>query len=140
DGLRGGEFLGGGRGQWTKGKSADRFAPWGPWLVTIDEIAAPQALGMWLDVNNHRFQKSSTAEMVVGVAGLISYVSQFMRLLPADVILTGTPAGVGLGHKPPVFLKEGDVVRAGIAGLGEQSHRAVAWQPAQAGARHPQLA
>jgi len=121
-----------GGGQWTKGKSADRFGPLGPWLVTPDEIANPQALGIWLDVNGRRFQNSNTNEMVVGIAGLVSYVSQFMRLLAGDVILTGTPSGVGLGHKPPVFLNEGDVVRAGITGLSEQSHRAISWQSAQA--------
>jgi 2,4-diketo-3-deoxy-L-fuconate hydrolase len=117
-----------GGGQWTKGKSADRFAPLGPWLVTLDEIADPQALGIWLEVNGRRFQNSNTAEMIVGIADAISYASQFMRLLPGDVILTGTPSGVGLGQQPPVYLREGDIVRAGIHGLGEQCHRAVSWQ------------
>lgn len=120
-----------GGGQWTKGKSADRFAPLGPWLVTLEEIANPQALGIWLEVNGRRFQSSNTAAMIVNIADLISYVSQFMRFLPGDVILTGTPAGVGLGQQPPVYLHEGDIVRAGITGLGEQSHRAITWQSAQ---------
>lgn len=120
-----------GGGQWTKGKSADRFAPLGPWLVTLDEIANPQALGIWLEVNGRRFQNSNTAEMIVKIADLISYVSQFMRLLPGDVILTGTPSGVGLGQQPPVYLHEGDIVRAGITGLGEQCHRAISWQLTQ---------
>lgn len=127
-----------GGGQWTKGKSADSFAPLGPWLVTLDEIADPQKLDLWLAVNGRRFQASNTREMVAGIADLITYVSRFMRLRAGDIILTGTPAGVGLGHTPPIFLREGDVVRAGIAGLGEQTHRAVSWQPAQRSAREEQ--
>ena len=127
-----------GGGQWTKGKSADTFAPLGPWLVTLDEIADPQNLDLWLAVNGRRFQESNTKEMVAGIADLITYVSRFMRLKTGDVILTGTPSGVGLGHKPPMFLKETDVVTAGIAGLGEQSHRAVSWQSAQRSAREEQ--
>ncbi|MBY3307612.1 fumarylacetoacetate hydrolase family protein [Rhizobium laguerreae] len=108
------------QGQWTKGKSADTFGPTGPWLVTPDEIADPQALAMWLEVNGHRYQNGSTATMVYGVKYLVSYLSQFMSLQPGDIISTGTPPGVGLGQKPQVYLKEGDVVELGIAGLGTQ--------------------
>jgi 2-keto-4-pentenoate hydratase/2-oxohepta-3-ene-1,7-dioic acid hydratase in catechol pathway len=108
-------------GQWVKGKSCDTFAPLGPFLATRDEIQDPQRLPMWLKVNGAMRQKSSTANMVFGVAMLVSYLSQFMTLLPGDVISTGTPAGVGLGVKPnPVYLKPGDVVELGIDGLGEQ--------------------
>jgi 2-keto-4-pentenoate hydratase/2-oxohepta-3-ene-1,7-dioic acid hydratase in catechol pathway len=108
-------------GQWVKGKSCDTFAPLGPFLATPDEIEDPQQLPMWLKVNGVMRQKSSTANMVFGVATLVSYLSQFMTLLPGDVISTGTPAGVGLGQKPePVYLKPGDVVELGIDGLGEQ--------------------
>jgi len=106
-------------GQWVKGKSADTFAPMGPWLATIDEIPDPQRLTMWLTVNGETRQRSSTANMVVDVFALVSYVSQFMTLLPGDVITTGTPAGVGLGMKPePRYLRPGDVVELGIDGLG----------------------
>ncbi|MGN6318562.1 fumarylacetoacetate hydrolase family protein [Trinickia sp.] len=108
------------QGQWTKGKSADTFGPIGPWLVTSDEIADPQALPMWLDVNGRRYQSGSTATMVYGVRYLVSYLSQFMSLHPGDIISTGTPPGVGLGQKPPVYLKRGDVVTLGIQGLGSQ--------------------
>jgi 2-keto-4-pentenoate hydratase/2-oxohepta-3-ene-1,7-dioic acid hydratase in catechol pathway len=107
-------------GQWTKGKSADHFAPTGPWLVTRDEVPDPQALPMWLSVNGEKVQDGSTGTMVYGAAHLVSYLSQFMRLDPGDVISTGTPPGVGMGMKPPRFLKAGDVIELGIQGLGEQ--------------------
>ena len=113
------------QGQWTKGKSADTFGPTGPWLVTPDEIADPQALPMWLEVNGHRYQNGSTATMVYGVRYLVSYLSQFMSLQPGDIISTGTPPGVGLGQKPPVYLKRGDVVTLGIQGLGSQRQEVV---------------
>jgi 2-keto-4-pentenoate hydratase/2-oxohepta-3-ene-1,7-dioic acid hydratase in catechol pathway len=106
-------------GQWVKGKSADTFAPLGPFLATPDEVPNVGALGMWLKVNGESRQKSSTANMIFDVATLVSYVSQFMTLLPGDVISTGTPAGVGLGMNPPTYLKAGDVVELGIEGLGE---------------------
>jgi 2,4-didehydro-3-deoxy-L-rhamnonate hydrolase len=114
-------------GQWVKGKSCDTFAPLGPFLATRDEIAEPGRLGMWLKVNGEVRQNSSTAEMIFGVPELVSYVSQFMSLLPGDLISTGTPAGVGLGMKPPQYLKAGDVVELGIEGLGESCQRIVAW-------------
>lgn len=114
-------------GQWTKGKSCDTFAPLGPFLATRDEIADAGRLGMWLKVNEETRQKSSTAEMIFGVAELVSYVSQFMSLLPGDIISTGTPAGVGLGMKPPRYLKAGDLVELGIESLGESRQKAVAW-------------
>lgn len=108
-------------GQWVKGKSSDTFAPVGPFLATTDEIKDPQNLSMWLTVNGVSRQKGSTANMVFGVRALVSYCSQFMTLVPGDIISTGTPAGVGLGHKPdPLFLKPGDVVELGIDGLGRQ--------------------
>lgn len=107
-------------GQWTKGKSCDTFGPLGPWLVTRDEVPDPQALSLWLSVNGERVQDGSTGTMVFGVAALVSYLSQFMSLMPGDVISTGTPPGVGLGMKPPRYLKPGDVVELGIAGLGTQ--------------------
>jgi len=111
-------------GQWSKGKSADTFAPLGPFLATADEIKDPQALPMWLTVNGESRQKSSTANMIFDVYTLVSYLSQFMSLLPGDVISTGTPAGVGLGIKPePVYLKVGDVVELGIEGLGRSRQR-----------------
>lgn len=113
------------QGQWTKGKSADTFGPTGPWLVTVDEISDPQALPMWLEVNGHCYQKGSTATMVYGVRYLVSYLSQFMSLRPGDIISTGTPPGVGLGQKPEVYLKPGDVVTLGIAGLGEQRQEVI---------------
>ena len=106
-------------GQWVKGKSADTFAPLGPFLVTRDELPGFDRLGMWLKVNGEFRQRSSTAEMIFGVPFLVSYISQFMTLLPGDVVSTGTPAGVGLGMKPPQYLKPGDVVELGIDGLGE---------------------
>ena len=114
-------------GQWVKGKSADTFAPLGPYLVTRDELPDPGRLRMWLSVNGTMRQESTTAEMIFTVPALVSYVSQFMTLLPGDVISTGTPAGVGLGMKPsPVYLKPGDVVALGIEGLGESRQRVVA--------------
>ncbi|MBB3964451.1 fumarylacetoacetate hydrolase family protein [Rhizobium metallidurans] len=107
-------------GQWTKGKSCDTFGPIGPWLVTKDEIADPQNLGMWLKVNGETMQNGSSKTMVYGVAFVVSYLSQFMSLHPGDVISTGTPPGVGMGMKPPRFLRAGDVVELGIEGLGTQ--------------------
>ena len=107
-------------GTWDKGKGCDTFGPIGPWLVTRDEVADPCQLHMWLEVNGKRFQNGSTATMVYKPAFLISYVSQFMTLLPGDVISTGTPPGVGLGQKPPVFLDVGDRIELGVEGLGTQ--------------------
>lgn len=108
-------------GQWVKGKSSDTFGPIGPWLVTRDEVPNPQDLGMWLEIDGHRYQNGSTRTMIFGIAHLISYVSRFMSLQPGDVISTGTPPGVGMGIKPdPVWLKPGNVMRLGIDGLGEQ--------------------
>ena len=115
-------------GQWDKGKGCDTFGPIGPWLVTADEVPDPQALGMWLEVNGHRYQNGSTKTMIFGVATLVSYLSRFMTLRPGDVITTGTPPGVGMGVKPnPVYLKAGDVMRLGIDGLGEQQQTVHAW-------------
>jgi 2-keto-4-pentenoate hydratase/2-oxohepta-3-ene-1,7-dioic acid hydratase in catechol pathway len=113
-------------GQWSKGKSSDNFGPIGPWLVTPDEVADPNALAMWLDVNGERMQTGSTATMVYQVPFLISYLSQFFTLEPGDVISTGTPPGVGMGKKPPRYLKPGDVVTLGVEGLGEQRQLCVA--------------
>ena len=107
-------------GQWTKGKSCDTFGPIGPWLVTRDEVADPQDLKMWLSVNGEQVQDGSTKTMVYGVAFLVSYLSQFMSLHPGDIVTTGTPPGVGMGMKPPRYLKAGDVVELGIEGLGRQ--------------------
>jgi 2,4-diketo-3-deoxy-L-fuconate hydrolase len=115
-------------GQWVKGKSADTFAPLGPFLATRDEIPDTGHLGMWLKVNGVFRQRSSTSEMIFDVPTLISYISQFMTLLPGDIISTGTPAGVGLGMKPPQYLKAGDVVELGIDQLGESRQSVVAWQ------------
>lgn len=112
-------------GQWVKGKSADTFAPLGPFLASKDEIKDPGNLKMWLKVNGETRQDSSTANMIFGVATLVSYVSEFMTLLPGDVISTGTPAGVGLGMKPPQYLKAGDLVELGIEGLGESQQRVI---------------
>lgn len=112
-------------GQWVKGKSADSFGPIGPWLVTRDEVPDPQRLDLWLEVNGHRYQNGNTRTMVFTVANIVSYVSQFMSLHPGDVISTGTPPGVGLGLKPPTYLKAGDVVELGIAGLGTQKQLCV---------------
>ena len=113
-------------GQWIKGKSAPTFGPLGPWIVTPDEIADPQKLDMFLDVNGKRAQTGNTATMIFTVRQIVSYLSQFMILEPGDVITTGTPPGVGLGMKPPMFLKDGDEMHLGIAGLGEQRQRVVA--------------
>jgi 2-keto-4-pentenoate hydratase/2-oxohepta-3-ene-1,7-dioic acid hydratase in catechol pathway len=113
-------------GQWTKGKSCDNFGQIGPWLVTRDEVADPQDLPMWLTVNGKTYQNGSTKTMVFGVAHLVSYLSQFMTLHPGDVISTGTPPGVGLGQKPPHYLKAGDVVELGVQGLGQQRQDVIA--------------
>ena len=113
-------------GQWVKGKSCDTFGPIGPYLVTKDEIADPQNLNLWLDLNGKRMQDGSTKTMVYGVNFLVSYISQFMSLQPGDIISTGTPPGVGMGMKPQVFLKPGDVMKLGIEGLGEQIQKTVA--------------
>jgi len=112
-------------GQWDKGKGHDTFAPLGPWLVTADEVEDPQALDMWLEVDGRRFQNGSTRTMIFGVAHLVSYISRFMTLQPGDIISTGTPPGVGLGQKPPLYLRAGQTMRLGIAGLGEQQQRTV---------------
>lgn len=113
-------------GQWDKGKSADTFAPLGPYLVTRDEVTDVQNLSLWLEVDGVRRQESNTSEMIFGVAELVAYVSQFMSLQPGDIIATGTPAGVGMGFKPPVYLHAGQHIRLGISGLGEQHNIAVA--------------
>jgi 2,4-diketo-3-deoxy-L-fuconate hydrolase len=113
-------------GQWVKGKSCDSFGPIGPWLVTRDDIPNPQSLSLWLEVDGHRFQEGNTCTMVFGVAHLVSYISQFMTLMPGDIISTGTPPGVGLGQKPPVYLRPGAVMELGIAGLGRQRQQVVA--------------
>jgi 2,4-diketo-3-deoxy-L-fuconate hydrolase len=112
-------------GQWVKGKSCDTFAPVGPVLVTQDEIRDPQNLPMWLEVNGHRYQNGTTADMIFGVAHLVSYISNYMTLLPGDLISTGTPAGVGMGLRPPVYLKVGDIVELSVEGLGRQRQRLV---------------
>jgi 2,4-didehydro-3-deoxy-L-rhamnonate hydrolase len=116
-------------GQWVKGKSADTFAPLGPFMATVDEIPNPQKLAMWLTVNGEYKQKSTTAQMIFDVPTLVSYVSQFMTLLPGDVISTGTPAGVGLGMNPPRYLKAGDIVELGIECLGQARQKIVDWKP-----------
>ena len=117
-------------GQWDKGKGCDTFGPIGPWLVTADEVADPQNLGLWLEVNGKRVQDGNTKTMVFGVANLVSYISRFMTLYPGDIISTGTPPGVGMGHKPSaVYLKPGDTMRLGIEGLGEQRQTVHAWNP-----------
>ena len=114
--------------QWDKGKGCDTFGPIGPWLVTTDEIRDPQNLDMWLDVNGRRMQKGNTRTMIFGVAKLVAYCSQYMTLMPGDILTTGTPPGVGLGMKPePVFLQPGDVMNLGIQGLGEQRQEVVAY-------------
>ncbi|MBL4916354.1 fumarylacetoacetate hydrolase family protein [Szabonella alba] len=113
-------------GQWTKGKSCDNFGQLGPWLVTRDEVADPQNLSMWLTVNGEKVQNGSTTTMVYGVAHVISYLSQFMSLHPGDVISTGTPPGVGMGMKPPRYLKAGDVVELGVERLGQQRQDVIA--------------
>jgi 2-keto-4-pentenoate hydratase/2-oxohepta-3-ene-1,7-dioic acid hydratase in catechol pathway len=114
-------------GNWSKGKGCDTFAPLGPVLVTKDEISDVHNLNMWLDVNGKRFQTSNTNQLIFNVAQVVSYISQFMTLLPGDVISTGTPHGVGLGFKPPIYLQAGDVVTLGMDGLGEQKQQAVAY-------------
>ena len=114
-----------GGGQWDKGKGCDTFGPLGPWLVTADEVPDSQNLRLWLEVDDHRYQDGTTSTMVFGVAKLVSHLSQFMSLQPGDVISTGTPPGVGLGQKPPVYLKAGQTIRLGIEGLGEQCQRTV---------------
>jgi len=118
-------------GTWDKGKGCDTFGPVGPWMVTADEVPDPQALALWLEVNGKRVQNGSTKTMIFSVAHLVSYISRFMTLYPGDLISTGTPPGVGMGHKPnPVYLKPGDTMRVGIQGLGEQQQSVFAWDPA----------
>ena len=117
-----------GTGQWVKGKSADTFGPIGPWLVTDDEIPDPQNLHLWLEVDGHRYQSGSTSTMVFGVAHLVSYLSRYMSLQPGDIISTGTPPGVGLGQKPPVYLHPGNIITLGVQGLGEQRQEVVPYQ------------
>lgn len=113
-------------GTWDKGKGCDTFAPIGPWLVTWDDVRDPQQLKLWLEVDGHRYQNGSTSTMIFGVKTLVSYVSQFMSLLPGDIISTGTPPGVGMGQKPMVFLKPDQTVRLSVVGLGVQEQRTVA--------------
>ena len=115
-----------GTGQWVKGKSADTFAPFGPYMVTRDEVADPQDLHLWLEVDGKRYQDGSTGTMIFGVAHLVSYVSRYMTLEPGDIIPSGTPPGVGMGQTPPLFLKPGNVMRLGIDGLGEQCQKVIA--------------
>lgn len=115
-----------GTGQWVKGKSADTFGPIGPWLVTADEVPDPKNLKMWLEVDGHRYQNGSTRTMIFGVRQLVSYLSRFMSLQPGDIISTGTPPGVGMGQRPPVYLRSGNRMRLGIEVLGEQKQRVVA--------------
>jgi 2,4-didehydro-3-deoxy-L-rhamnonate hydrolase len=117
-------------GQWDKGKGCDTFGPIGPWMVTADEIPNPQDLTMWLEVNGKRHQNGSTKTMIFGVANLVSYISEFMTLYPGDLITTGTPPGVGLGMKPPLYLKAGDTMKLAIQGLGEQQQKVHAWDAA----------
>ena len=114
-------------GTWDKGKGCETFGPVGPWLVTCDEVGEVQTLDMWLDVNGKRMQTGNTKTMIFDCATLVSYVSEFMVLLPGDIITTGTPPGVGMGMKPPMFLKESDVIELGVDKLGTQRHRVVAW-------------
>lgn len=113
-------------GQWVKGKSADTFGPIGPWLATRDEVVDPQDLAMYLDVNGHRYQDGSTKTMHFSVATVVAYLSQFMSLQPGVIISTGTPPGVGMGQHPQVYLKPGDVMELGIAGLGTQRQSVIA--------------
>lgn len=112
-------------GQWDKGKGCDTFGPLGPWLVTKDEIPNPQKLAMWLDVNGQRMQTGNTKTMIFSVAKIVSHLSEYMTLMPGDVIITGTPPGVGMGMKPQRFLKAGDVITLGIEGLGTQTQRVI---------------
>lgn len=114
-------------GTWDKGKGCDTFSPIGPWMVTRDEVVDPQNLSMWLDVNGKRYQNGSTRTMIFTVSKLVSYISEFMSLLPGDIISTGTPPGVGLGQKPPVYVQAGDTMRLSIQGLGEQQQATRAW-------------
>jgi len=114
-------------GQWTKGKSADTFGPIGPWVVTADQVPDPGKLALWTEVNGKRVQNSNTGDLIFGIDEIVSYVSHFLTLMPGDVIATGTPSGVGLGMKPPQFLKPGDRMRLSVEGLGEQNQRAVAY-------------
>jgi 2,4-diketo-3-deoxy-L-fuconate hydrolase len=116
-------------GQFIKGKSCDSFAPLGPWLVTRDEVPDPQNLYLHLDLNGERRQDGNTRDMIFGVVYLVSHISQFMTLMPGDVIATGTPDGVGLGCKPPVFLKPGDVMEVSVEGLGQQRQDVIAYTP-----------
>jgi 2-keto-4-pentenoate hydratase/2-oxohepta-3-ene-1,7-dioic acid hydratase in catechol pathway len=116
-------------GTWDKGKGCDTFGPVGPWLVTADEVADPQCLPLWLELNGKRMQNGTTKTMIFGVAELVAYCSRFMTLWPGDLITTGTPPGVGLGMKPPKYLKAGDEMRLGIDGLGEQRQKVHAWDP-----------
>jgi len=116
-------------GQWVKGKSCDTFAPLGPFIATADEVADPHNLRLWLDLNGKRLQDSNTADLIFDIPTVVSYISQFMTLEPGDIISTGTPAGVGLGLNPPVYLKPGDVVELGIDGLGTSKQTARAWAP-----------
>ena len=115
-------------GQWTRGKGCDTFCPIGPWLVTKDEVTRPQNLSIWLELNGKKMQNGNTKTMVFTVKQLVSYVSHFMTLYPGDVIATGTPPGVGMGMKPPRYLKKGDVMKLGIDGLGEQMQTVVNWK------------
>ena len=115
-------------GQWVKGKSADTFAPLGPWLVTADEIPDPHKLDLWLKVNGQLLQNSNTSDLVFSIPELVSYISQYMSLLPGDIISTGTPSGVGLGLKPPRYLKAGDVMELGVQGLGISRQKVIAFQ------------
>jgi 2-keto-4-pentenoate hydratase/2-oxohepta-3-ene-1,7-dioic acid hydratase in catechol pathway len=117
-------------GQWVKGKSSDRFAPLGPFLATKDEIKDPNNLSLWLHVNGEPLQNSNTNDMIFHVPYLVAYISQFMTLLPGDIISTGTPFGVGLGFKPPRYLKAGDMVELGIEGLGQQKQKAISYEDA----------
>jgi 2-keto-4-pentenoate hydratase/2-oxohepta-3-ene-1,7-dioic acid hydratase in catechol pathway len=115
-----------GTGQWVKGKSADTFGPIGPWLVTPEEVPDPQNLNMWLEVDGHRYQHGTTKTMIFGVAQLVSYLSRFMSLQPGDIISTGTPPGVGLGQKPPKYLRPGNTMKLSVEGLGQQTQLVVA--------------
>ncbi|MDH3652184.1 MAG: fumarylacetoacetate hydrolase family protein, partial [Saprospiraceae bacterium] len=114
-------------GQWVKGKSADTFAPLGPWLATADEIPDPNNLRLWLKVNGEMMQDSSTSDFIFSIDHVVSYISQYMSLLPGDVISTGTPQGVGLGHEPPRYLKPGDIMELGVDGLGISKQRTMAY-------------
>jgi 2,4-didehydro-3-deoxy-L-rhamnonate hydrolase len=116
-------------GQWDKGKGCDTFGPIGPWMVTTDEVPDPQNLSMWLELNGKRVQNGNTKTMIFGAAHLVSYISEFMTLYPGDLITTGTPPGVGLGMKPPMYLKAGDTMKLWIQGLGEQNQKVHAWNP-----------